>query len=133
MVDDILFQAQSEQAINKILKTQPRLIHKLVPNSTKLMLTHSSNSRGHIWFVVIKPAICLNADISFDFCYAKRIDVYCSETRASLIYSQEELALQCFWRSKTYPSTQWHRWWPTRSSHIWSQTPHIWQSSKSAT
>ena len=68
MVDDTVFQAQSEQAINKILKTQQLLLHKLVPNSTKLMLTHSSNSRGHIWFVVIKPTICLNADISFDFC-----------------------------------------------------------------
>lgn len=133
MVDDTVFQAQSEQAINKILKTQQLLLHKLVPNSTKLMLTHSSNSRGHIWFVVIKPTICLNADISFDFCHGKRIEVYCSETCVFLIYSQEELALQCFSRSKTYPSTQLHRWWPIRSSHSWSQTPHIWQSSKSVT
>lgn len=49
------------------------------------------------------------------------------------IDSHEVLARQWRWCSRTYPSAHRQWWWPTRSSHSWSQMPHILQSSKSVT
>lgn len=50
------------------------IIHTLVPNqSVEYMLTPSSSSRDHSWFVMINPAICISAGISLMIYYGRKM------------------------------------------------------------